>query len=537
VITTRSARSSIQQHTGFALAFFALGAWCSWVFDPASLSFSADNQTFYFISERFASGIPPHEGLVNHKLALSMMLSGGAIRIGRLLGVDDVSAARMLSVAFAAGMPALVYVLTLRLARNRAAALLAGAAMLTFSDFFKQGAMGVRPQLFATFFVTLALTLCAGRRHFLSGLSAGAAFLCWQPAATVAPAVAFAALLDRRPLRAFSTVCVGGGAAFLAYESYFLLHGLLGEQLYQSFAMGLDTTAHEGPRFHEALRFVLLLEEPGRTHRYLFAGALVVVLVFGWLALFFSRHEAWSRIRERPGLVAAAVTLHLAIAFTFIDFQAFPDRFVLLPFYAAASGYVLATLITGFSRLPSELIRTVTVALCFCLLVTPAARKHPSRGEDSVSLADQRKLASEISDLERQYGPVWAIGCVHLLGLARRDNFDRYGVMIDPRIRAYMQRETPAGADGYRPRSGDGGMPGVVLTSRFGSRRALPWLKREYRPLENEAFGRQRITVWVRKNEKRVAEGRPPAATRRRSTTRRRARSAANAARSPSATP
>jgi hypothetical protein len=199
--------------------------------------------------------------------------------------------------------------------------------------------------------------------------------------------------------------------------------------------------------------------------------------------------------------VAAAVTAHLAIAFTFTDFQAFPDRFVLLPFYAVASGYVLAISIAAFSRLPREHLRTAIATFCIWVLIAPGFQKRPSPTERAVSLASQRELAAAIDDLERDYGPVWAIGCVHLLALARRDNFDRYGVMIDPRVRAYMQRETPSGGNGYRPKGRGGVMPGVVLTARHGASRALPWLKREYRQVENRAFARQRIKVWVRKNE------------------------------------
>lgn len=498
--STRTALPMVLERVGTALAFFVAGLWACAVFQPTQLPFSADNQTFYFIAERVASGIPPHAGLVNHKLALPMMMSGGAIWIGRVLGIDDVLAVRILSMALAAGAASLVWALTLRLTGGRLAAVLGGAVMLTFSDFFKQGAMGVRPQLFATFFLTLALIHCADRKSFRSGLSAGAAFLCWQPAATVAVAVAVAAALDRGDRRALLRACFGGIFAFLAYESYFAVHGLLGEQLYQSFRMGLDTSEHSPPRWRDALRFVLLLEEPERSRGFLFAGSLAAVLIGGWLRAVAAPRDAWERIRAEPGIVAGVVTAHLAIAFTFTDFQAFPDRFVLLPFYAAASGYVLAMTIAAFSRLPREYVRIAIGAFCIWALVTPGFQKRPSSGERTVSLASQRQLAAAIHGLEDEYGPVWAIGCVHLLGLARRDNFDRYGVMIDARVRAYMQRETPSGSQGYRPRSRGGVMPGVVLTARHGARKALPWLRREYRQVESEAFARQRIKVWVRKN-------------------------------------
>lgn len=487
------------ERVGVALALFATAAWLCAVFEPTRLGFWADNQTFYFIAERVASGVPPHLALVNHKLALSMLISGGAIGLGRTLGIDDVLAARLVSIAFAAGTVSLVWALTLRLTRDRLAAIFAGVVMLTFSDFFKQAAMGVRPQLFAAFFVTLALVHAADRKTFRAGLFAGAAFLCWQPAATAAVGVAVAALVDPDDRRALWWVCFGGIVAFLSYEAYFLAHGLLSEQLRQSFAMGLDTSDHHAPRWKDALNFLLVRDEPGQGHGYLFALAFAVLLAVGCLRTLVSGGDAWSRIRSQPGIVASAVTAVLSVAFTFVDFQAFPDRFVLLPLYAAASGYVVAWLIAAFSRLPPQYIRTVIAAICIWSLVVPAMQKHPSRSDQAISLEKQRELAAKIGDLEREYGPVWAIGCVHLLGLARRDNFDRYGVLIDPRVRASMQRETTEGSGAYRPHGPDGQMPAVVLTSRHGARRALPWLKREYRPLEDPDFSRQRIVVWLRK--------------------------------------
>lgn len=493
----RTALPSRAERVGFALAFLAAGAWACWVFDPTRLPFSADNQTFYFIAERAASGVPPHIGLVNHKLALSMMMSGGAIWLGRFAGIDDVMAARFLSIALAAGTASLVWALTLRLTRARLPAVLAGVTMLTFADFSKQGAMGVRPQLFATFFLVLALVCCADRKPLRSGLFAGASFLCWQPAATVAVGVAAAAAADPEDRRSLAWVCLGGVVSFLLYEAYFALHGALGEQLYQSFVMGLDTSAHKTPRWRDAGRFLLLLEGPGPGRGYLIAAGFVLLVAWGWLRTAASPRQTWEWLRAQPGILAAVLTAHLAVAFTLSDFQAFPDRFVLLPLYAAAFGFVLAGAITAFSHLPRRYVRAGIGALCAFALVAPRLQDRLSSTERSRSLESQRELASAIGDLERDYGPVWVIGCVHLLGLARRDNFDRYGVMIDPRVRAYMQHEVAPGARAYRPKGGD--MPAVVLTARHGARRALPWLKREYRPADEPGFGRHRITVWVRK--------------------------------------
>jgi len=484
----------------FALVFFAAAMWLCCTFDPLRLPFSADNQSFYFVAERAASGVPPHVSLVNHKLALSMMLSGGAIRIGRELGVDDVAAVRALSMTLAAATVSLVWCLTLRLSRSGLAGVLGGAAMLCFPEFFKQGAMGVRPQSFAAFFMTLALLASTERKRFCAGFCAAASFLCWQPAAAVAVAVGSAALLDRADWRGVFRVVAGGVAAFALYETYFALNGILGEQLYQSFVMGLDTSDHDFPYWLETLRFLFGIQGNHVSRMTWLALGLFASLALWWRRAYVEPRATWEDLRARPGLTAGLVSAHLVIAFTFVDFQAFPDRFLLLPLYAVASGWLVAaglTALVGPSRRP---LRTAIALAIIAVAVVPDMRTRHSGVARVVSLPSQRAAAAYLDRVERKFGPIWAINCVHLLGIARRDNFDRFGVMIDPRVRAYMKREAGGGSDGYRPHRQDGKMPGVILVSRHGAVKSLPWLATEYDRLEIKKLVRQNIKVWVRRS-------------------------------------
>ena len=83
----------------FGLLAFLLGVVACLTRDPADLPLTLDNQQYFFIAERAASGVPPHVSLFDSKHQAGMLLSAAAIRVGRGLGLGDVHAARVASIA------------------------------------------------------------------------------------------------------------------------------------------------------------------------------------------------------------------------------------------------------------------------------------------------------------------------------------------------------------------------------------------------------------------------------------------------------
>jgi len=185
--------------------------------------------------------------------------------------------------------------------------------------------------------------------------------------------------------------------------------------------------------------------------------------------------------------------------FTLIDHQAYPDRYFLQPIMALANGLVWGLPLTGLcarfaggTRATAAASAAVFVAGAIWV-ATDTQTSYPA--ERTLTLATQRDLANRTAALRRQYGPVWAVGCAHLLALRRTENYDFVGLVIDSKVRHYMQ--SMAGEDGYRPRSGT--MPVVLLTSRGGEGMAFPWLRREYWPVQDAGFAAQGIRAWLRK--------------------------------------
>jgi hypothetical protein len=478
---------------------FGLGLWLFRLYQPFSRAITIDNQLYFFIAERVAAGVPPHLSLVDHKHALSAMLSGWAMLLGRAAGIDDVYSVRILSMILAATLPCALWAVAFRLTRREIVAHITAFVALSFDDFFVQAAMGVRPQLFMAIFMVYSFAALGARRYVTAGATAIASFLCWQPALLVFGSSCVAILLERSSKRALVRYVAGGLIVLLMYEGYFWYHGALREQLFQSYVLPSELGGYKYKPLWDGLVFVLRDGRWGLGWLVVIPAVYLATLVLLVLEPLVRWRRFWERLRgdALPGALAA--TALLALAFTLIDHQAYPDRYFLQPFIALANGLVWGLPIAWLCERVGPANRfaaAVSIAVFAAGAIRIATDTQTSYPPDrAVTLAKQRQLANRVAALRRRYGPVWAVGCGHLLALRRTGNFDFIGLVIDPKVRHYM--ESMSGEDGYRPRNGS--MPVVLLTSRGGEGIAFSWLRREYWPVRDEAFEAQGIRAWLRK--------------------------------------
>ena len=502
------------------LAFFfaATVAACVLGYHPLRTSIELDNQTFFYIAERAASGVPPHVSVVNHKHALSHLLSAAAIVAGRATGVEDIYAARAISIVVCACTVALVAVLALRLSADSVIAFLSGLAMLTFGGLLRQAVMGFRPQLFATFFVTWALVAYCDRKHARAGVYGTCAFLCWQPAGVVLAAVAASTALEP-DARSRALKVLGGAAAMLtAYELYFVLHGALREQLFQTWIMASYGALVLRPPFVETLWFLLSPDAATSLASSVVPASLIGLVLFSCVTSALRPQQALRFWRERADVRAVALTALGSLAFTFIDHQAYPDKFVLLPFMSISAGFFFRRLAgfesqatprssehaAGSRRTPTGRRWRFAVALASCTFVlfvlSLRARNDYHVGGDA--LAAQRALAAKVHATDGGTASIWAVGCLHLLAFNHQPNYSPFGVFLDERVRRY------AGAD-FRPLV-DGRMPRVILWARAGKFR-FPWLETEYDEHGSREFRRASVRLWIRKRHVTDAADTEPA--------------------------
>jgi hypothetical protein len=344
----------------------------------------------------------------------------------------------------------------------------------------------------------LALVAFGARRRFAAGVTATCAFLCWQPAALVGAALATAALLDRKRVRVVAALAAGATAAILAYEAYYAWHGALGEQIRQSYLMAGDLGAYRYRTVQDSLKFFLRFGIGQRQDSSIVLAVLfLAALCVAPLALLAAPRRVLATWRDKPAWPATVACAYLTTVLTFLTHEGYPDMFFVEPFIAVTAGVVFAGLGALLARvLGLELVRVVAVGAAVAWLLVLYQHRKNAFPANPMYLVEQRALAKQVDFLEDAYGTVWAVGPPHILAFADRRNFLPYGLLIDPKVRAYMTR----GASPWKfvPQR-DGDLPGAILTSRGGLRNVMPTISRDYLRIDNRSFAKHGIQVWVRR--------------------------------------
>lgn len=470
-----------------ALACVAAGAWTRPV--------TGDNQVYFFVAERAASGVPPHLSLVDSKSQLSGLIAAAAMVVGREVGLDDVRSGRVASIALAAAAVALTAELGLLVTGAQAGAQLAALALLTSRGFVKHAAIGTNPKIFLITFVVLAHLLCVRRRWWAAGVAACAAFLCWQPGLAVVGAVAVEALAvaGGGPLAALANFA-GALAVFAAYQLYYATYGVVAEQLRQCYVMTLGSV-HGVRSLHRAASALwFVMSDAGRRHGSLWLApvAWFTSMAVGTCALIARPSATMRWLRERPGRVSLVLASIVVTAFTLYDHQGLPDLFLPAPYFALATAWLVvsaadrATAVTGLPHL-----RAALAVLIAAVMVGQGMGGGIAERERSPSLDDQYRAGAATRRYVDGYSGVWVYRSVHLLGFAHADNWVPYALLYD-------DIETRFPIRGFRPLR-DGRMPEVILAKKGHVPGGRGYLRKEYRELADPLLARENVTVYVRR--------------------------------------
>jgi len=457
-----------------------------------------DNQHYFFIAERAASGVAPHVSQFDPKNALSLLITAAAIKASRLSGVgDDLTAARWISIVFGSAAVALLWLCVWMLTRSRLAAHLSGVIMLGFPLFIIMTVMGARPKVFLVPFLILPVIATATRRPFWSGVFSAMAFLCWQPALVVIAGAGAAALFDPRRARGdLLRLALGLVVTVAAYEAYFVAHGALAVQLEQSYLFPRNYLTHKATlalwQVHAGWLFHL-------RKGFDFASVAPVGFGLGLAAalLWTGTHprRALARARSNPGAVHLLVASCAALLFTLHDYQGFPDEFLLTPYEAAIWGTLLYVVVTRLAEGRPAMVKAMATVLVLAVVSVPAVQ-GTSAAYGPAGLIAQRAAGRAVGEFLARGESVYAVGCTHLLAFNHHDNFVPYGFFFRG-MPAYMKTKANS-PDGYRPLDEHGRMPDIILESRGFIPGGEAWLETEYREITTRVFARQRIRVWKR---------------------------------------
>ncbi len=192
-------------------------------------SLDRDQATFVYGGQQLLHGTPPYRGIFNSVGPLGDMIAGLGILLGRPLGLDDLTGARVLYLLVSAACVAVLSVLAREAFASRAAGLLAPAVFLTFASFLKLATAGPREKTAMVLFLEIVLLLLLRRRWLAAGVFTALATSVWQPVLLPAAAAAAAAILTAAEprLRAVARYVVGGLVPTAVLAGYFAVEGAL----------------------------------------------------------------------------------------------------------------------------------------------------------------------------------------------------------------------------------------------------------------------------------------------------------------------
>lgn len=487
-----------------------LGLLVGLAYGPGQVPLLEDNQHYFYMSERFASGVPPHISNFDPKNMLSVIVTGFGIELGRSAGISDILASRVVSLGAFAGGVGLLSLFAYRAVGTATAAVITALALGSLHYLPLMVANGSRPKVLLLLFTAASLVFLTRKRWYAATLSAALGFLTWQPALLLLASVLTALWLENGEVRKLGTAVGVAAIPVAAYEGYFAAAGALGEQLTQAYvfpALYMTGGQFEGipenlAKMRDLWAWGYSVDVFGIGLTWLvpavFAAALTVCVARA--AAWIDRtDDPWGELRSRPAAVHFTLSMVGALAFTYYDVSGPPDFFFVFPYAAVIIGWAVSTIARGVGagRAPAAGPSLAIGAGALLVLTSAAgareARLHP------FDLEDQKRLADRVDDWAEAGKGVYAVGTSHLLAFNRTGNWTRYTYFFQG-LPAYLRDRERTST--YVPRR-DGQLPDVILTSRSFPPGWPDWLAEAgYREGRDEAFARQDIRVWWRPPER-----------------------------------
>jgi hypothetical protein len=433
------------------LIAFLIGAAVVLMQRPFSRPEVGDPAIYDYIAQSILRGQLPYKDVVDIKGPGAGYLSAVAMLTGKLLGMSDVIAVRVLNIAMVGLLSALTFLVAQVYLRSRAAGLIAFMVPLMRYQFVEFMIEGTQPKLPMIIFGLLALLMIARDRPFWAGFCSMLACLCWQPG-LMFTGVAFLMfsryLSSWRDLRALKVV-VGAALPLAAVLSYFYARGALGDLwawtiTYNYSVFGPEAEQSIGAAF-DHLWIV--------TRRTFERDTILVVLAAIGL-LEFCAERLLDKIQQKgalraPDLFRDAVLFPplVYLVFSLINFQGGPDSIPFFPFIGIFAGWAVvrfARLLAGAGRSWSfmskagpkvrpkfrldALLPAIAALTIFVLVLSRAATYRPD--ERGRTLQEQYAAIAQVSELLGPQDQIYVHGSVEILVLLNRPNLNPY-VFLD----------------------------------------------------------------------------------------------------------
>jgi hypothetical protein len=431
-----------------------------------------DLALYSYAGQQVVEGFPPYVGILNRSGPLAHLIPALGVAIARGADFDDVLGIRLVFMMLAVPCSSLVYLLARELFASRLAGLVSAASFLTFYGFIEYATNGPREKTAMVLFFVFSLLAVAKRWWFSAGVGLSLAALVWQPAFLIGLAPAIATVIALQPserLRAFVRFVVGGLVPALVFVVYFALVGALREFIDAYLLINARYTVPSPLLFNFPRKLMQMQVGYGVT-LWVFVVGLAAVAILTFVAL---RRGGWRAAARYPVAAVGAASV-AAVAWSFRDFNSWPDAFVLLPMAAIGIGGIAKELT---DRLPAR----AAVVLCLAWVVaavTIAATYSITR--QGHALQRQRAQVARILDILGPDISMQSIGAPGPLVLSRKRNPTRHQIFVDG-LNRYIDDTWPGGLRGFARWVGREEPTILSLHQKRVPRWLRPTIEREYR--------------------------------------------------------
>ncbi|QZY28494.1 hypothetical protein [Nocardioides coralli] len=422
----------------------------TWIGHGFTNGVTRDVALYIQAGQAVADGEPPYVAVWNRAGPLAHLLPGLGVSLGRWVGAEDVTGARVLYFALAALTPVLVYVTVRTVFGSRLGGSVGAAAMVSFplwAHFSTSGPDSKQPMVV---FMALALMLVVQRRMLLAGVATALATLTWQP---VLFALALAALVMgltadggwRGRVLALGRFALGGLATLTATVLYFVAAGALSDFLDGFWRANAGYTSQPPLLRH------LPAVSAGMQHWFgwtlwLLLGGLVLSVVVALVVLVLRPVAGTPLADARAGAVATGAATVGAVAWSFYAFNAAPDSLLVLTVAAVGLGNgaaLLAHAVSGW-KVPRTALAVGVAGFVLAALVTTALEMVGTA--KSTILGGRNQAEKVLSPLPE--ASVMTVGVPQPLALTGRRSISPYQ-LFSPAIQRWIDDTWPGGLTAY----------------------------------------------------------------------------------------
>jgi len=441
-----------------------------------------DLAIYSYAGQQVVEGVPPYMGILNRAGPLAHLIPAIGVVAARVGGLEDVFGIRLLFMIIAVACVCVVYALARDLFSSRLAGLASATAFLSFYGFIEYATNGPREKTPMVLFLVCALLAVERRRWFAAGFGVSLTALVWQPAFLVGMAAALTTLIALRASersQASVRFIAGGLVPASVCIIYFAVVGALRE-FFDAFIL-INAKYSSGDSLLP--NFGGKWETMQRGYGVSLWTMVVGLAALTILTLVAVYREGWRAPARIPVAAVGAASL-VALAWTFHDFNSWPDAYVLLPLAAVGIGGIAAELT---KHLPDKAALTIVVAW---VLIALAVSVTYSTTQRSYVLERQRdSVEATLSQLPSD-ASIQSIGAPQPLVLSGSTNPTRHQTFAQG-LASYVDDTWPGGLSGFAEWIGRE-QPTVIS---LDSRRVPEWVRKTIRT-EYQRVGHAPGWVW-----------------------------------------